>query len=163
MFKENLMLSAPTRNLCALVALMFSLLGCRTLPPLPAVNLSEPGWKTRQGEVVWRSKKDAPEISGELLIATNPDGRSLVQFTKTPIPFVVAQTTSNAWQIHFVPNNQTHAGRGNPPIQLLWLYLPRCLNGATPPRFLHWQRLANDGWHLENYLTGEFLEGYLNP
>jgi hypothetical protein len=86
-----------------------------------------------------------------------------VQFTKTPIPFVIAQATSNAWQIHIVPNNQTHTGRGKPPVQILWLHLPRCLAGTPPPKFLTWHPLPNDGWRLENQLTGESLEGYLNP
>jgi len=139
------------------------LAGCRIVSPMPPVNLSEPGWKTRQGEAVWRSKKDAPEISGELLVATNPDGRALVQFTKTPIPFVTGQTSSNKWQIHFVPNNQTYAGPGKPPAQLLWLHLPRCLAGMPAPKFVVWRPSTNDTWRLENRLTGESLEGYLNP
>src|SRR5260221_7057373 len=110
MFKKKLTVYIRLACLLGLAAAA----GCRTLAPMPSVNLAEPGWKTRQGEAVWRSKKDAPEISGELLVATHPNGRTLVQFTKTPIPFVTAQTTSNAWQIHFVPNNQTYTGRGKP-------------------------------------------------
>ena len=90
-------------------------LRCHTVPPLPPVNLTEPGWTVLQGQAVWRTKKDAPEIAGELFVATNPDGRSFVQFTKTPLPFVVAQTTTNSWQIHFVPNDKTYSGRGKVP------------------------------------------------
>ena len=159
MFKKNLTVCVRLACLLGLAAAA----GCRTLTPMASVNLAEPGWKTRQGEAVWRSKKDAPEISGELLVATHPNGRTLVQFTKTPIPFVTAQTTSNAWQIHFVPNNQTYTGRGKPPGQLLWLYLPRCLAGLPAPKFVAWRQTTNDGWRLENHLTGESLEGYLNP
>ena len=137
--------------------------GCQTIPTLPQVNLNEPGWTLRQGQVVWRRQKDAPEIAGELLVATNPDGRNFVQFTKTPLPFIVAQTTSNSWQIHIVPENKTYSGRGKPPTRLSWLYLPRCLAGATPPRHWLWT-LENDGtWQLKNGGTGESLEGYLNP
>jgi hypothetical protein len=163
MFKKYLTWGLKLPVSFAMLLPLLCVVGCATTPPLSPVNLAEPGWKTRQGEAVWRSKKDAPEITGELLVATHPDGRSLVQFTKTPIPFIIAQTTSNAWQIHIVPSNQTHTGRGKPPVQILWLYLPRCLDGMPPPKFLAWHALPNDGWRLENHLTGESLEGYLNP
>ncbi len=146
-----------------LLFLLVYLTGCRTIPTLPPVNLSEPGWKTRQGQAVWRATSTAPEIAGDLMIATNPDGRSFVQFTKTPLPFVVAQSTPEAWQIQFVPNNKTYSGRGNPPARLVWLYLPRCLAGRPPPKSWTWEPLDNDRWRLENRSTGEFLEGYLTP
>ncbi len=143
--------------------LIFSQPGCQTIPALPSVNLGEPGWTVRQGQAVWRTRKDAPEIAGELIVAENPDGRSFLQFTKTPLPFVVAQTTANSWQIQFVPENRTFSGRGKPPSRLIWLYLPRCLAGGQPPRSWTWQKLENDGWRLENRITGESLEGYLTP
>ena len=146
-----------------LLFLVLHLTGCRTIPTLPPVNLSETGWKTEQGQAVWRANSTAPEIAGDLMIATNPDGRSFVQFTKTPLPFVVAQSTPNTWQIQFVPNNKTYSGRGNPPVRLVWLYLPRCLAGQPPPKSWTWQHLDNNRWRLENRSTGEFLEGYLTP
>ena len=130
---------------------------------MPPANLSEPGWTTHQGQAVWRAKKDAPEIAGDLIVATNPDGRSFVQFTKTPLPFVVAQSTADAWRIQFVPLNKTYSGRGTPPQRVIWLYLPRCLAGLPPPESWTWSRLQNNGWHLENRKTGEFLEVYLTP
>ena len=130
---------------------------------MPPVNLSESGWTTHQGQAVWRAKKEAPEIAGDLMVATNPDGRSFVQFTKTPLPFVVAQSTADAWRIQFVPYNKTYSGRGAPPQRLVWLYLPRCLAGLPPPESWAWRRLPNNGWHLENHKTGEFLEVYLTP
>src|SRR5277367_4640677 len=72
-----------------LISLLFivGLSGCQTIPPLPPANLAEPGWIVRQGQTVWRTKKDAPEITGDLLLAVNLDGRSFLQFTKTPLPF----------------------------------------------------------------------------
>lgn len=144
--------------------LLFCQPGCQTIPTLPQVNLSEPGWSTRQGQAVWRTQKDAPEIAGELVVATNPDGRSFLQFSKTPLPFVVAQTTAKSWQIHFyAPKNKTYSGPGKPPTRLIWLYLPRCLAGSPPPKSWSWQKLENNGWRLENQSTGESLEGFLNP
>src|SRR6185295_19673291 len=103
----------------------------------------------------WRSKKSAPEISGELILATHTDGRNFVQFTKTPLPFVVAQTGTNFWQAQFVPNNKTYLGRGAPPLRLIWLQLPGCLSGTAPPKPYSWQRLENHRWRLENRSSGE--------
>src|SRR5439155_15039375 len=71
---------------CFLLALCVP--ACRMLPPLPSVNLAEPGWTVHEGQAIWRPKRDAPEIAGEILVATHQDGRALVQFTKTPFPFV---------------------------------------------------------------------------
>src|SRR5262249_49980619 len=101
------------------------------------------------------------ELAGELLVATHQDGRSLVQFTKTPLPFVVAQSTTNSWQIAFVPKNKTYSGHGEPPVRVIWLHLPRCLNGTPPPKPLVFERALGSGWKLENRVTGEMVTGYL--
>ena len=142
---------------------LMCLAGCQMFPTLPPVNLSEGGWTTREGQAVWRAKHGAPEIAGELVVATNPDGRSFVQFTKTPLPFLAAQSTSNSWQLHSIPNNKTYSGHGKPPVRAVWLWLPRCLVGDRPPKPLSWRLLENNGWQLENLSSGEFLEGYLTP
>jgi len=143
--------------------LIIWLAGCQTVPTLPPVNLSSGDWTLRQGQVVWSARHGAPEIAGELVVATNGEGRAFVQFTKTPLPFVVAQSTTNSWQLESVPNNQTYSGRGNPPTRALWLWLPRCLAGVTPPKPITWTSNADNGWRLQNNATGEFLEGYLSP
>jgi hypothetical protein len=144
-------------------ALLLVLAGCQTGPPLPPVNLSESGWILRQGQVVWSAGHGAPEIAGELVLATNMEGRAFVQFTKTPVPFLVAQSTTNSWQLHSVPNNRTYSGRGKPPLRAIWLWLPRCLAGDIPPKPLAWTREKENDWRLQNNTTGEFLEGYLSP
>src|SRR5213593_2130154 len=82
-----------SRNLSKLHSLFWlvSVLGCgacRTAPPLAPANLSEPGWRIREGQAVWRPKIEAPEIAGELLVATHPNGQTFLQFTKTPLPLV---------------------------------------------------------------------------
>src|SRR5258706_15649771 len=69
-----------------LLPLLACLTGCRSLPPLPAANFSEPGWIVHQGQAVWRQKHGAPDIAGEILVATNGGGKTFVQFTKTPFP-----------------------------------------------------------------------------
>jgi hypothetical protein len=139
------------------------LTGCRTLAPLAPVDLSEPGWTRREGQAVWQPGSGGPGIAGDLLVAKNPDGRSLVLFTKSPFPAIAAQLATNAWQVHVTPGDHTYAGRGAPPPRVLWLQLPACLAGATPPSPWCWKTLAGNSWRLENSGTGESLEGYLNP
>jgi hypothetical protein len=150
-----------------LAALVLPLLclsaGCRTVAPLPPVNLSEPGWTVRQGQAVWHTPKKAVEIAGDLTVATRSDGAALVQFTKTPLPLIIAQSTDDTWQIHSVPDNRTYTGRGRPPRRLIWLQLPRCLAGAAPPKPWQWESSQTNNWHLYNLTTGESLEGYLTP
>ena len=142
--------------------LLFSLAGCRTAPaPLPAINLSEAGWKLRDGQALWRSAKDAPEIAGEVTLALHPDGRSWVQFTKTPLPFLSAEITKEGWRIEFIPERRVFFGRGVPPARLLWLHLARALNGLAPPAPLRFEKSADGGGRLENRSTGETLTLYL--
>jgi hypothetical protein len=147
-------------------AVLFSLIvlltACRTAAPLPKIDLSEPGWTVHQGQAVWRANSGAPEITGDLLLATNADGRVLVQFTKTPFPTIVAQTTPGFWQIESPAENRHHTGRGAPPERLLWFQLPRALSGSTLPHVWSW-RNSPDNWQLENSATGESLQGYLSP
>jgi hypothetical protein len=145
------------------LALIFFLAACRTIAPLPPANLSAPGWTVRAGQAVWRSKKSAPEITGQLLVATNPDGRSFTEFTITPFPIIVAQTASNSWQIHDVRNNRTFAARGNPPSRVVWLQLPRCLTSTPPTKAWTWKHSSDGSFSLHNVSTGETLDGFLNP
>jgi hypothetical protein len=147
----------------AALFLLCSVLGCRTSRPLPPANLSEAGWRVRQGQTVWRSKAGAPEIAGELLVASRTDGRVFLQFTKTPLPFVVAQITADAWQIEFIIENKVFSGPGRPPSQLGWLQLARCLAALPPPRRWRWEKLDDGRWRLENRTTGELFEGFLAP
>jgi hypothetical protein len=142
--------------------LINGVLGCRTVA-MPPVNLAEPGWKLREGQAVWRSGKSAPEIAGELQVATHTDGRVWLQFTKTPIPFVVAQLTATSWQIQFVPQNRSFSGGGEPPSRLAWLQLARALGGAASAAGWTFERKAGGAWRLEQSHTGEMLEGFLSP
>jgi hypothetical protein len=86
-----------------------------------------------------------------------------VQFTKTPLPFVVAQTTTNSWQVDFVLKNKTYSGRGESPTRVIWLHLARSLEGDPPPRPLVFEQKPQAGWTLENRATGEQISGYLTP
>jgi len=137
------------------------LTACRTTP-LPSVNLQEPGWTVREGQAIWKRNKAAPEIAGELLLATRADGRALVQFTKTPFPMIIAQSTTNRWQIEIPMQNRRFSGPGSPPKRLIWLYLPGLLAGSSPPKGWSWSMLPENGWRLENARSGEWLQGYFS-
>lgn len=135
--------------------------GCKTPAPLPKVNLQEPGWTVRQGQAVWRLEHGTREIAGDLIVANGPEDRSFVQFSKSPFPLVIAQSTAHQWAVEFPPQNKHYAGRGQPPLRLIWLYLPRVLSGKAPPKGWIWRQDAMQ-WHLENPASGESLEGYFN-
>jgi len=144
----------------ALAALAIS--GCRSLPLQPPIDLSGPGWNLREGQAVWRPRAGADGIAGDLLVAMHPDGRSVVQFTKTPLPFIVAQRTTNAWQLQFVPRNKTYSGRGEPPARLLWLHLPDGLARCHDPSKFDRVAEPDGNFSFWNLASGESLEGFLH-
>ncbi len=137
--------------------------GCRTVAPLPPADFAVPGWTVRQGQAIWRAAKGATELAGDVLVATHEDGRSVVQFSKTPLPFVVAQSTTNAWQVNVIPQDKMYSGRGEPPARVIWLHLVSSLRGARPRKPLVFQRTGEQDWKLENRATGEMISGFLAP
>jgi len=144
--------------------------GCNTLPPLKPANLKEPGWTVREGQAVWRTKKGAPDIAGELLLATRPDGRTFVQFSKTPFPMLIAQRTTIGWEVQIPMKNERHSGRGKPPTRrllsylpgMIFLYLPGVLAAEPPPKGWSWEKRPDGSWRLNNGRSGETIEGFLN-
>src|SRR5512137_846284 len=42
--------------------------GCRTAPPLPAVDLSQPGWRSEHGQALWTPAGGKQELAGDLLL-----------------------------------------------------------------------------------------------
>ena len=143
----------------ALLVFLLGLTACRSLAPLPQVNLSEPGWKISQGQAAWRSEKSAPEIAGEILLAEKADGQTFVQFTKIPFPFALAQNTTNAWQLEFPVVNKSYRARGKPPARVIWFQLPRAVAGSPLAKNWSWHD-SETNWRLKNSATGESLEGY---
>jgi len=143
------------------VMLSSILIGCRTAPKIPAADLAEPGWTLRQGQAIWKPKKNAAEIAGELMVATRTDGRTFVQFIKTPFPLAIAQTTSNLWEVQIPAQNRVFAGRGVPPARVAWLQLARALSGnaASDPWILERQ---GSQWQFQNPRTGETLSGHFS-
>jgi hypothetical protein len=165
--EPDLLRAVPVHSwwLCiAVLVLACGVLGCHTVKPLAPADLGAPGWYVRQGQAVWRPSRSRPEIAGELLVASRPNGDSLVQFTKTPFPIVLARTSGEHWQIQFGPDARTFGGRGIPPARFIWPRLAACLtSGAAPPkRWTFWSK-PDGAWRFENRSTGETLEGFLGP
>ena len=150
------------RPLVAALAAL-ALCGCCSLPLQSPIDFAGSGWNVREGQVVWQPRAGADGIAGDLLVATHPDGRSVVQFTKTPLPFLVAQRTADRWQAQIIPRNKTYSGRGAPPARLIWLHLPEALARGNAPDGFRFTTNTSGGWRFERRATGESLEGYLEP
>ncbi len=144
-----------------LAGLMF-FCGCQTTTK-SLFTASGPGWHVRQGQALWRPKRGLPEFGGDLVLANDAEGRCLIQFDKTPMEIVSAQTTSNRWLIRFPQRQMSFSGHEPAPTRLSWLYLPAALAGKPLPKPFQFERKPDGGWRLENTRTGETLEGFLSP
>jgi hypothetical protein len=144
-----------------LAGLMF-LCGCQTATP-NLFNAAGPGWRVQQGQALWRPQRGLPEFGGDLVLASDDAGRCLIQFDKTPMAILSAQTTSNRWLIKFPPQQMSFSGSGPGPMRFSWLYLHPALAGEKLPSALHFESKPDGGWRLENSRTGETLEGFLSP
>ena len=111
---------------------------------------------------MWRSKKEAPEIAGEVILATNNNGRAFVQFLKNPLPLVTAQIEPEGWQIEFIPEKRHFAGRGMPSRRLLWVHLLRALQQARLPSGVEFESIPEGGVRIENKQSGESITLFLN-
>jgi hypothetical protein len=136
--------------------------GCQTTVK-SLFTASGPGWHVEQGQAVWRPRRGLPELAGDLVMATDQDGRCLVQFAKTPMTLVAAQSTSARWLIQFPPRQMSFSGHGRPPARFAWLQLHAALAGEQLPPPFRFERKPDGGWRLENTRSGETLEGFLAP
>lgn len=146
----------------ALLPILVLSCGCQTTTKSLFIA-SGPGWHVQEGQALWRPRKGYPEIGGEVVMASHEDGRCLIQFAKTPMALVVAQTTGTNWLIQFPPAQMSFSGRRHPSARFAWLYLHAALSGerlAPPFRF---EREPEGGWRLENTRSGETLKGFLAP
>jgi hypothetical protein len=146
----------------ALLAVLVLCTGCRTATQSLFIA-SGPGWHVQEGQALWRPGRELPEIGGDLVLASDDNGRSLVQFDKTPMTLVSAQITGAHWLIRFPPRRMVFSGRGLGPTRFAWLYLPAALAGEPLPGLFRFQRKPDGGWRLENIRTGETLDGFLSP
>jgi len=136
--------------------------GCQTSTQ-SLFTATGPGWHVQQGQALWRPQRGLPEFGGDLVLASDGAGRCLIQFDKTPMAILSAQTTSNCWLIKFPQRQMSFSGHGPGPARFSWLYLPAALAGNPLPKALQFESNADGGWRLENSRTGETLEGFLSP
>ena len=143
---------------CVIVGLLLIVCGCAG-PRLAPVDLQEPGWVVRESQVVWRPRRDAPELVGELMVATHPDGRRFVQHSKQALPLITAQESSRGWNL----SSTLRRGRfgGGPPAtdRVPWFQF-----SSIPPSLpvsSRWQLETgtNGMWRLSQPATGEVVEG----
>ncbi len=137
--------------------------GCRTGPPLPPADFSTPGWRILQGQAVWKSSANRPELAGDLVLATNVNGNFFIQFSKIPFPLATAQVSGDQWQIEFGADKYSWRGHGAPPERFGWMQLPRALLGAGSGGNWRFTGAGTNSWCLENLRTGECLEGEFFP
>ncbi|MFM1767691.1 MAG: hypothetical protein RJA22_220 [Verrucomicrobiota bacterium] len=139
------------------------LAGCRSLPPIPSPDHSGPGWTLREGQAVWRASARADGVAGDLLLATHPDGRCVVRFTKAGLPLLEAWRAPGGWRVGMPPAGRVRGGNGAPPSRVLWLQLPRAVEGGVVPAgwILSGRTEADARWVVSNPRTGEQLAGFL--
>jgi hypothetical protein len=135
------------------------LTGCSG-PRLAPVDLSAPGWRVQEVAAVWRPRREAPELSGELLLATHPSGERLVQFSKQALPLVTAQVATNGWTLSSSLRAGRFGGRARPTERVPWFQFSQ-LPPAAPRPASRWRldTTAEGHWRLTEARTGETLEG----
>jgi hypothetical protein len=146
-----------------LILLLALCAGCGTALRLPPVDLSQPGWRTLQGQAVWQPPGHRQEMAGDLLLATNVNGDFFIQFSKTPFTISTAEASGGKWRIQFGEHEYHRSGRGAPPAMFAWFELPRALGGAPPHARWKWEAQPGGKWRLENRRSGETLEGRFFP
>ena len=139
----------------ACLMLMCAMTGCMTVNSLPAVDLSAPDWTMRKGQALWKPGADKPPLAGDLIAARNDNGDVLISFSKPPFPIFTARTAGNLWRIEFVERNRFYSGRGRPPRQFIWFFLPVVLDGGPAPDGWDLSVDADSRLYLNNRITGE--------
>jgi len=152
---------------CCGALLLFSVLllpggGCETARQ-SLFTASGPGWKLQQGQALWRPRRALPEVAGDLVFGAGPGGRWFLEFDKTPLTLVSAQSTSHRWLIRFPPRHLGFSGHPPPSKRFAWLYLPRALAGERLPAQFRFEKKPDGSWRLENTRSGELLKGFLAP
>ena len=149
----------PMRWHAAVLALIFGV-GCATAPPLEPVDLSAPGWRLREGQALWKRSEDAPELAGEVVLATHARG-SFIRFSKT-LPIVTARWEGDRWEAEFPPQDKRYSGRGSPPKRISWFNLLAGMEGRELPEDWVFTKGADGSALLVNRKSGERLEVHFN-
>jgi hypothetical protein len=102
-------------------------------------------------------------VAGELTVARSLSGRAVAEFSKPPLPVVVAVSWFEGWAIEFAGGERTFSGKGDTRFQYSWLVLLEALQKRSAPPGWTWTGEPIGKWSLENPKTGERLQGYLAP
>ncbi|MCU0771176.1 MAG: hypothetical protein MUE94_05310 [Verrucomicrobia bacterium] len=146
-----------------LLALTLLANGCRTGPTLAPTDLSAPGWHIRRGQALWQPKTGAPELAGNLLIASNPGGEDFIRFSKDPLEIVLARRTPAGWRLEIPAFHKAYSGPGRAPRRVGWFQLAdTVLHGSTATGWT-WSDLDDGRWQFANPRTGERMEGFFTP
>jgi len=146
------------RSLPGWLLALLLLSGCVT-PRLAPVDFAAPGWRVQEAQAVWCPRSEAPELIGELLLATHPDGRRLVQFSKQNLPLVTAQEDSEGWVLSSSLRKGRFGGKGRPTQRVPWFQIATLPPGA-PGADSDWRLTKSaTGWRLAHPSTGEYVEG----
>lgn len=160
LLRRFLQLARHLRAFPALVGIAFCFFACQTVTPV-AYDLSEPGWNVQRGQAVWKPSAGGDEVAGELLVATHPNGRAVVEFSKPPISFVTVVIRNGAWSISS-PMRGKFSGPGAPPPGILWMQLPHLIgDGKISTRWTLTR--DSESWRLVHETSGETLAGFLAP
>lgn len=146
-----------------IAVLSFLIGGCFTSSNKTLFATSGPGWQLTQGQAIWKPAGNHPELAVEFVLAKDSNGRNNLELTKTYLPVLLAQSTTNQWLIRFPSQKMAFDGHGRPPQRFLWLYLPDALAGNTLPAKIIFIHQTDGGWRLANRQNGEWIQGYLSP
>lgn len=140
------------------------LAGCAAIEPRPPLDITQPGWRVREGQATWTPGHAQPPIAGELILANGPARALFVQFSKPPFTLVTGQAAEGSWHIEYPLQRKAFTGRETPPLDRAWFALPRALaSQGRPAADWDFGQKPDGGWSLSNRRTGERLEGFLNP
>jgi hypothetical protein len=150
---------------CTLLLSFFAVViffcGCASTPK-NLFTVSGPGWRIQQGQALWTPRKGAPQFGGDIVLATDANGRSFVQFEKMPLSLVTVQITPTDWVLNFSQLGGFWKGHQPAPARTIWLYLPDALAGKPLPKAFHFEQKPDGGWRIDDVKTGESLEGFLS-
>lgn len=148
----------------AAVAVLALMAGCASVGTWQRADITQPGWKVRQGQATWTPGHAQPPITGELLLATGPAGTLFVQFSKPPFVLVTGEAANGRWRIEYPLQRRTSTGRGVFPRNRAWFTLPQLLaSPKRPPPGWNAQHKPDGTWSIWSSASGERLDGFLNP
>jgi hypothetical protein len=124
------------------------------------VDLQQPGWTLHRGQAVWQPRQGAPELAGQILLASDDAGEDFVRFSKDPMGIALARRNAAGWSLEIPAFHKGYSGRGTPPRRIGWFQLQDAIFHGGPHPDWAWSGIEEGRWELMNPKTGERLEGF---